>query len=121
MSEEKFLNQFPFYQKSRQLWTDTQETQIIKGLVKYPEAFNPMSWTPIELLHHALQESVDLVHYLVGLMDHIELLETTVKEQNRELRLKDEEIAHLKYVIAGYKNEAYLAEEKKAKYSDLDD
>jgi hypothetical protein len=79
----------PFYQKALRLFTKTQENQIQKGLQKYPEPFNPHSWTPDELLNHALEESVDLVHYLVGLK---ELLDA-----------KDKEIEHLKGIIEGDK------------------
>jgi hypothetical protein len=78
----------PFYKKALQLFAKTQSAQIEKGLKKYPEPFNPMSWTPEELLNHALEESVDLVHYLVGLKelldaksDEIELL----KFENKRL------------------------------------
>lgn len=67
----------PFYRKALQLFAKTQTAQIEKGLKKYPEAFNPHNWTPDELLNHALEESVDLVHYLVGLK---ELLDAKDKE-----------------------------------------
>lgn len=72
----------PFYKKALALFTRTQEAQIQKGLAKYPEPFNPHNWTPEELLNHALEETVDLTHYLVGLK---ELLDE-----------KDKEIAELK-------------------------
>jgi hypothetical protein len=67
----------PFYQKALRLFTRTQEAQIQKGLAKYPNPFNPHEWTSDELLNHALEETVDLTHYLVGLK---ELLDTKDKE-----------------------------------------
>jgi hypothetical protein len=67
----------PFYKKALSLFTRTQEAQIKKGMEKYPEPFNPHSWTPEELLNHALEETVDLTHYLVGLK---ELLDAKDKE-----------------------------------------
>jgi hypothetical protein len=67
----------PFYKKALALFTRTQKAQIQKGLAKYPEPFNPFSWTPEELLNHALEETVDLTHYLVGLK---ELLDAKDKE-----------------------------------------
>lgn len=76
----------PFYQKALALFTRTQKAQIKKGLDKYPEPFNPHNWTPEELLNHALEETVDLTHYLVGLK---ELLDQ-----------KDKEIEDLKYLLA---------------------
>jgi hypothetical protein len=70
----------PFYQKALRLFTKTQEAQIKKGLVKYPTAFNPSDWTPDELLNHALEESVDLVHYLVGLKELIDAKDKEVEK-----------------------------------------
>jgi hypothetical protein len=91
----------PFYEKARNLFLRTQDAQIQKGLLKYPEPFNPMSWTPQELLNHALEESVDLVHYLVGL-----------KEQ---LDKKDDEITILKHKLRGQVklNQQYYLELRK--------
>ena len=82
------INQYPFYQRVRNLWAETQNEQILKGLHKYPEAFNPRSWTPEQLLKHALQESVDQVTYLVGLMELIEDMEKKIARlegRNKEL------------------------------------
>lgn len=80
----------PFYKKALQLFASTQTAQIKKGLDKYPEPFNPFSWSPDELLNHALEETVDLTHYLVGLK---ELLDS--KEQEL-LDLKAEHAQELK-------------------------
>jgi replication initiation and membrane attachment protein DnaB len=76
----------PFYKKALALFTRTQDAQIQKGLAKYPEPFNPHNWTPEEMLNHALEETVDLTHYLVGLK---ELLDD-----------KDKEITRLKTLLA---------------------
>lgn len=78
-----------FYQKARDLFHSVQELQIAKGAEKYDEPFNPHSWTAEELLDHALQESVDELHYLVGLYDKIKALE----EENAGLK---EELAILR-------------------------
>jgi hypothetical protein len=69
----------PFYKKALDLFTRTQKAQIQKGLDKYPEPFNPHSWSPDELLNHALEETVDLTHYLVGLKDLLD-------EKDKELK-----------------------------------
>jgi hypothetical protein len=87
-----------FYKKALQLFTRTQEAQIQKGLAKYPEPFNPHSWSPDELLNHALEETVDLTHYLVGLK---ELLDA-----------KDKEIEDLKYLLAQEKAKVRYIPEK---------
>jgi hypothetical protein len=95
----------PFYKKALTLFTKTQETQIKKGLEKYPEPFNPHSWTPEELLNHALEETVDLTHYLVGLK---ELLDA-----------KDKEIARLQVQLDLALGKTL--EPKQVSYSDQDD
>jgi hypothetical protein len=69
----------PFYNKVLNTWRNTQTHQINKGAKKYPEPFNPESWTPKELLNHAMEEAVDLTTYLVGLYTHIENLENEIK------------------------------------------
>jgi hypothetical protein len=74
----------PFYKKALALFTRTQEAQISKGLAKYPEPFNPHSWTPNELLNHALEETVDLTHYLVGLKELLDAKDEEIeKYKNR--------------------------------------
>jgi hypothetical protein len=118
---EDLVNSYPFYQKARELWMETQDTQILKGLQKYPEPFTPTHWTPKQLLTHLLQESVDQVHYAVGLMELIEELEQRIYRQNAQLAEKDQEIAYLKYIIASGKNKMYIKEYAKPKYADLDD
>lgn len=98
----KILALFPFYEKARNLWQNTQANQIAKGLKKYPEPFNPHNWSADQLLTHALEESVDLVHYLVGLK---ELLDE-----------KDREIERLSILLT-----LSLETNKKPPYADLDD
>lgn len=95
----KNLDIFPFYKKARALWEDTQINQIVKGLHKYEEPFTPEHWTMDELLNHALEESVDLVHYLVGMkeLDDSKQKEIDVLyEQNEELM---DEIHRLERII----------------------
>ena len=94
----------PFYMLARRLWKHTQDSQIQKGIEKYPEPFNPRSWSPQELLNHALEEAVDLTHYLVGLKV---LLDD-----------KDDEIRNLKHQIALAQGEL---SHSKPPYADLDD
>lgn len=90
------INTYPFYKKARDLWERTQVGQIIKGLQKYPEPFNPHSWTAKELLDHALEESVDLVHYLVGLKDLVDEKDAVIEKQGYEIVALKAEIERLK-------------------------
>jgi hypothetical protein len=89
----------PFYEKARNLFLKTQDAQIHKGLQKYPEPFNPMSWTPQELLNHALEETVDLTHYLVGLKEQLDVKDDYIKQLEQELRYFKSENKTLTKVI----------------------
>jgi hypothetical protein len=101
----------PFYKKALALFTRTQEQQIAKGLAKYPEPFNPHSWTPNELLNHALEETVDLTHYLVGLKDLLD-------EKDKEIaRLKRYESAYLN-VVANKPLDTSLLIKKKSPFEE---
>lgn len=91
MKIHDLLAAYPFYRKCRDLWTMTQARQIQKGLEKYDEPFTPSHWTAEQLLNHALEESVDMTHYLVGLKELIDD--------------KDDEIRNLKEIIASLKVE----------------
>lgn len=71
-----------FYEEARNLWTATQEEQIEKGILKYREPFNPFSWSPEQLLKHAIQENVDQLHYMVGLYQLI----VALRESNERLK-----------------------------------
>jgi len=76
----------PFYKKALALFARTQENQMQKGLEKYPEPFNPHSWSPDELLNHALEETVDLTHYLVGLKDLLDVKDYEIRQLHKEIR-----------------------------------
>lgn len=77
----------PFYKEAHQWRERVREGQIIKGAMKYPEPFNPDSWTNEELINHAMMENVDQGHYIYGLYHRSIKLE----KENQELkRLIDE-------------------------------
>jgi hypothetical protein len=109
----------PFYEKARNLFLKTQDAQIQKGLQKYPEPFNPMSWTPQELLNHALEETVDSVHYLVGLKVQLDAKDNYIKQLEQELRYLKSENTRLQTVV----NVAKIKEKNGQlhKYFDPDD
>ena len=75
----------PFYREARECWQFTQQGQIRKGSEKYPEPFNPDSWSASELLGHAMQENVDQAHYIYGLYTKMYEMEKELKEL-REFR-----------------------------------
>lgn len=112
----------PFYQKALELFTRTQKNQIQKGLEKYPEPFNPHSWSPDELLNHALEETVDLTHYLVGLKELLDVKDYEIRKLHKEIRALKRQL----YVAPEPKPVRNLKEEgvnieALPKYSDQDD
>jgi hypothetical protein len=89
------LDQYPFYKKARKVWADAQIEQIVKGLHKYEEPFNPHSWTPEELLNHAVMENVDQLHYMVGLYELIKELKIdnyALKQEIEYLNVENERL-----------------------------
>lgn len=71
---KKHLNH-PFYEDANSYRESVRLDQILKGAEKYPEPFNPKSWTSKQLVEHAMQENVDQAHYIYGLFTRIVELE----------------------------------------------
>lgn len=78
--EAHFTN--PLYIQARNTWQQAQADQILKGAQKYPETFNPASWTNDQLFMHAVQENIDQMHYLVGMKQRID------EQQNKLDRIR---------------------------------
>lgn len=78
-NKQKHL-EHPFYKRVKNVVDEIEVEQILKGSEKYPEPFNPASWTGKELAWHALQELRDGQVYVVGLLDHIERQEQMTKD-----------------------------------------
>lgn len=131
----ELVNAYPFYKKARELWMDAQEGQILKGLQKYPEPFTPSHWTAEQLLNHALEESVDLTHYLVGLKELLDEKDAIIEKQkyaiieNCELRKTivrlEDEIEQLKLmkgiITQEIERNTLPVIDFKPPYADLDD
>jgi hypothetical protein len=66
------INAYPFYKKARDLWMEVQVNQILKGLEKYNEPLTPKHHTAKQLVNHAIEEAVDLTHYIVALGEQLE-------------------------------------------------
>lgn len=73
---------------------NTQLNQIVKGLHKYEEPFTPSHWTADELLNHALEETVDTVHYLVGLKELIDQKESQIHFLKEKVKLLESDLSH---------------------------
>jgi uncharacterized protein YaaN involved in tellurite resistance len=89
------INQYPFYKKARELWTETQVHQIIKGLEKYNEPLTPKHHTPKQLVNHALEEAVDLTHYIVALGEQNEEQAKTISKQAVTIAALEERVKYL--------------------------
>lgn len=78
-SIEKQLNN-PFYKKVEKIRNEVKMQQLEKAVDKYPEPFNPRSWTGRQLVEHALQENYDQLNYIVGLYDRIEMQDELITD-----------------------------------------
>ena len=76
----------PFYKKVDKLVEDVRMMQLRKGAEKYPEPFNPSSWTGKGLAIHALQELRDGQVYVVGMLERIEELEAHASQASKRIR-----------------------------------
>lgn len=112
LDNERRHLEHPFYGDANKYREDVRREQILKGAAKYPEPFNPKSWTAKELLQHAMQENVDQAHYIFGLYEKISEIEAESDKmhfsisENFELRQENEnlkqEIKILKQALKGF-------------------
>lgn len=56
-----------FYKEVQEYTDQIAKRQIEKGAEKYPEPFNPDSWTGEELADHAMEENRDQAVYITGM------------------------------------------------------
>lgn len=103
---EKHLKN-PLYKDANFAWQRTQVQQIIKGAEKYPEPLNPFSWTPAQLIEHAMQENVDQAHYLSATLEQIKEMELWINKYK-----SDAEYWRKKYLEATGADEDDLADYK---------
>lgn len=92
--EEKLtaLLSHPFYIKAKEQFEVVRQGQIVKGAEKYNEPFTPSSWTNAQLGQHALEEVVDLNHYLCGMIERMEYQNNYIlllEKQNNELKERE--------------------------------
>lgn len=69
----------PLYAEARKIFLTTQQEQIDKGAKKYPETFDPRSWTVDELVDHTMMELVDGIHYITGIQSKARDMRITVQ------------------------------------------
>lgn len=71
------------YKRARMWWLKTQVEQMEKGLEKYGRPLDPQEWTSEQLVEHIMQESVDLVHYVMALREKCNELERRLSKYER--------------------------------------
>lgn len=75
-----------FYEDVKRFWNEVRQGQIKKGAEKYPEPFNPDSWSCDELANHAMQENVDQAVYITGMRDRMRKQEKEIEWLRQELQ-----------------------------------
>ena len=76
-NEQKHLDHW-LYKEASGLTEIIRKEQILKGAAKYDIPLGDATWTPLQLVYHALQENIDQNHYLTMLIFKIRELELEV-------------------------------------------
>jgi sRNA-binding regulator protein Hfq len=76
--EQQQRNQL--YKDANFLYNRTQLKQMIKGVEKYPNPLNVNDWDSNEVINHALEEMVDLSHYITLMKYKLDQLEREKEE-----------------------------------------
>ncbi|MDN4525339.1 hypothetical protein [Fictibacillus fluitans] len=90
--------QHPFYRETDDYRDEIKMRTLEKAAVKYPEPFNPESWTSDQLADHAMAENYDQSNYITGMRNRMRKLEQLVEE-------KDKRIADLEAAIREYEGD----------------
>lgn len=111
LNKEKHFNN-PFYKEVDDFVEETKEQQILKGAQKYPEPFDPDSWSIEELAVHGMQELRDAQVYITGMRDRMRKQEKRIIDAltivNSLMHIQFDykvakEIAYLQSVLIGEK------------------
>jgi hypothetical protein len=68
----------PFYKRTEMFRDQIKMETMEKAAKKYPEPFNPDSWTTYMLAHHAMAENYDQGNYINGLYERAIKLENVI-------------------------------------------
>jgi hypothetical protein len=107
-SLEEQLNH-PFYKEAEAFRKEIERETMQKAAVKYPEPFNPFSWTIEKLAKHAMAENYDQQNYIYGMYQVMIEQEKEIKRLKKEIENKER---HL---------QIFTKPHKKPVYFDLDD
>lgn len=76
----------PFYKRTDQFREEVKYETLVKASKKYPEPFNPDSWSSYQLAKHAMAENYDQGNYINGLYERIVKLEMIIMNAIGHLR-----------------------------------
>lgn len=85
---DKVIEETEIYREAKEHILKAQRGQVAYGIEKYPEPLNADTWTIIETIDHAIDESVDKLHYLVMLRIKLEREAIDLEEIKKILRIK---------------------------------
>jgi hypothetical protein len=93
--EQQQRNQL--YKDANFLYNRTQYKQMEKAAEKYPNPLNVNDWDADEVINHALEEMVDLSHYITLMKYKLDQLEREKKEAiSQAIYWKDKYQNHFK-------------------------
>jgi hypothetical protein len=88
-----------FYDISDEYRAEISALQREKGLQKYPEPFNPASWTDDELANHAMMEFHDGQEYVAGLRQRMRELRVEIREYDDLVPVLHHRIMELEHLL----------------------
>lgn len=74
----------PFYKRVDDFRNEIKLETLEKAAVKYPEPFNPNSWSIEQLAKHAMAENYDQGNYIVGMYERMVAQEDKIIGLERE-------------------------------------
>lgn len=95
----------PFYKRVDDFRDEVKQETLLKASEKYPEPFNPGSWSIKQLGKHAMSENYDQGNYIVGLMDVAEKLKVYAETLQRDKEFYEEEANFWRLKAEGLQDE----------------
>lgn len=82
---EKFEKQLsnPLYKDANHLYNRVQIKQLEKAAEKYPNPLNTDDWSNAKMINHALEEMVDLSHYITMIKKRMIEMEIEINDYKK--------------------------------------
>lgn len=97
---EKFEKQLsnPLYKDANHLYNRVQIKQLAKAATKYPNPLNEDDWTNSEMIDHALEEIIDLSHYVTMIKKRMIDLEMKIDDKEKMATYWRNKYRQIKYM-----------------------